>query len=109
LRSNATVVSTNWRTKERSLRSFWEEEDNEKGYDDDDAQSVPRRRTTRCFSTVVALLRRRRKEMQSLLSGRICGNTYDCYVLAKRRNTCIDIRIFVFGGIYRQVKFDSEF
>lgn len=31
LRSNATVVSSNWRTKETSLRSFWEEEDNEKG------------------------------------------------------------------------------
>ena len=77
-RSNATVVSTDWRTKERRVRSFREEEDNdEKGErdDDDDARSVSKRRRRRCFSVGISFLGRRSKEMQSLLRGRFCGNT----------------------------------
>jgi hypothetical protein len=58
------------------VRSFWEEEDNEKGeHDDDDAQSVSKRRRRRCFSTGISFLGRRSKEMQSLLRGRFRGNT----------------------------------
>ena len=77
-RSNATVVSTDWRTKERRVRSFREEEDDEKGErdDDDDARSVSKRRRRRCFSVGISFLGRRSKEMQSkLLRGRFCGNT----------------------------------
>jgi hypothetical protein len=59
------------------VRSFWEEEDDEKGEHDfyDDARSVSKRRRRRCFSTGISFLGRRSKEMQSLLRGRFCGNT----------------------------------
>jgi len=60
------------------VRSFREEEDNEKGErdDDDDARSVSKRRRRRSFSVGISFLGRRSKEMQSkLLRGRFCGNT----------------------------------